>query len=300
MKTNIRSSKWLIGLSIAITMGGVLTSCQKDWDEPSFENSKPIGNASIQETNVITLAELKARYASQLEKNGYMYEEITDDIQLKVMVTGNDIGSNLYKQICVQDETGGIIVCIKATGLSGELAEGQELLINLKGLCYGGYGSQPQIGTLYTDNGAVKLGQINKYLWNEHIKLLERKEPKKPAEFTAIKDNVKDNCGQLATVRGLKLREASKGRLFAPTYADSIASNYSWIGTSKNYVHHTINMSNGGKIIVRTSTYAKFAAMELPEHCNLTGIFTRYKDSSGDNWQLLIRSADDIEIISEE
>ena len=39
--------------------------------------------------------------------------------------------------------------------------------------------------------------------------------------------------------------------------------------------------------------------MPLPKRCNLTGIFTRYKDSSGDNWQLLIRSSDDIEVLEQ-
>ena len=59
--------------------------------------------------------------------------------------------------------------------------------------------------------------------------------------------------------------------------------------------------SLGDKIVVRTSSYAKFAAMTLPYDtitkkalpCNVTGIATRYNST----WQILIRHADDIQII---
>lgn len=280
----------------AIALAALLTTaCQKDWDAPT-DFSSVIGNPDIQETNVITLAELKAKFASKLDADGYMYNEITEDLQVKVVVTGNDIGSNLYKQICVQDETGGIIIGINQSGLSGELGIGQQILINLKGLYYGGYGSQPQIGMPYNNDGRTQIGQINKYLWKQHFKLLEMQTPKEPVDFRTIADNVKLNCGQLATIKELTLRETSEGLLFAPAYSDNIANKYTWIGKTKNYVHHTINSKNlNQKIIVRTSTYAEFASMELPKRCNLTGIFTRY----GDDWQILIRSAKDIEILDE-
>jgi len=275
------------------------TACQGDWDEPS-DASAIIGNASIQETNVIKLADLKAMYASSLEADGYMLKEITEDLQLKVVVTGNDIGSNFYKQICVQDETGGIIIGINQSGLSGELALGQQLLINLKGLYYGAYGSQPQIGVPYDNDGRIQIGQINKYVWNQHFKLLELQAQKEPVDFATIAANVADNCGQLATIKGIVLKDEFEGLLFAPAYADSIAAKYTWIGKTKNYVHHTINVGSlNKKVIIRTSTYAEFAALKCPKRCNLTGIFTRYKDKNGDNWQLLIRSAKDIEVLDE-
>lgn len=289
----MKTIKYLLMVAIAVCVA----SCQGDWDEPTGTTS--IGNPNIQETNVITLATLKAKYASAVDKNGYMLEEIKEDLQLKVIVTGNDVGGNFYKQICVQDETGGIIIGINQGGLSGILAEGQQILINLKGLYYGAYGSQPQIGMPYTnDSGGLQIGQINMYLWNQHFKLLEMQTPIQPVDFKDIAADVKANSGQLATIKGLTLRESSVGLLFAPEYADSIGGRYTWIGKNKNYVHHSINLSSLSQtVIVRTSTYAKFAAMQLPKRCNLTGIFTRYKDKNGDNWQLLIRSPKDIEVI---
>ncbi|MBQ9187663.1 MAG: hypothetical protein IJ144_07585 [Prevotella sp.] len=292
MKTIKYLSLLLLGLAMA--------ACQGDWDEPSYDGGTPYGDNSIVEHNVITLADLKAKYANKIESNGYMYEEITDDVQLKVVVTGNDLGGNFYKQVCVQDETGGIIIAINQGGLSGSLALGQELLINLKGLYYGAYGSQPQIGMLYNNSGRLQIGQINKYVWEKHYRLLQRKDPLQPVDFASIYSNVKNNCGQLATIKDLTLRQSSENLLFAPAYSDDIAAFYTWIGSNKNYVHHTVNINGTStKVIIRTSTYARFAAMPLPKRCNLTGIFTRYKDSSGDNWQLLIRSSDDIEVLEQ-
>ena len=64
------------------------------------------------------------------------------------------------------------------------------------------------------------------------------------------------------------------------------------------------NIKIGGKtskVVIRTSTYAKFAANLLPYDevnkkprvVNITGIATRYRDT----WQVLIRKESDIEIV---
>jgi hypothetical protein len=79
------------------------------------------------------------------------YQEITDDIQLKVVVTANDIQGNMYNEICVQDATGGIFIGISQGGIFGYLPEGTEILIDLKGLCIGNYRRSATIGTPYTN-----------------------------------------------------------------------------------------------------------------------------------------------------
>ena len=114
-----------------------------DWDEPDLTNP-PYGNNTLTEGTIVTIDELRNQYASEISEGSH--KEITEDVQLKVVVTGNDIGGNLYKQISVQDETGAIIIGINATGLYPYLPVGQELLINLKGLHVGSYGQQAQIG----------------------------------------------------------------------------------------------------------------------------------------------------------
>ena len=68
-------------------------------------------------------------------------------------------------------------------------------------------------------------------------------------------------------------------------------------------VNRALNEYSESKLVVRTSTYAKFAAKKLPydqvnkkpKKCNLTGIATRYNNT----WQILIRKESDIQEIEE-
>jgi hypothetical protein len=116
--------------------------------------------------------------------------------------------------------------------------------------------------------------------------------PIQPVDFKDIAADVKANSGQLATIKGLTLRESSVGLLFAPEYADSIGGRYTWIGKNKNYVHHSINLSSLSQtVIVRTSTYAKFANNPMPTGTvDVTGIATRYNST----WQILLRDERDV------
>ena len=118
-----------------------LSACMdRDWEVPeSIQDNPPYGSNQIEKypaSQVITIAQLKAQNKSVIEANSK--KEITEDVQLQVAVNGNDAGGNIYKQISVQDETGGIIIGINATDQFAFLPVGQKLLINLKGLYIGG------------------------------------------------------------------------------------------------------------------------------------------------------------------
>ena len=118
-----------------------LGSCMnEDWQAPDFGNNPPYGNNEIipSTSNKITIADLKAKYANVFSSNGYKL--IEEDLQLHAVVNGNDQGGNLYKQISIQDETGGIIVGINGTDLYAFMPVGQKIVINLKGLYIGAYG----------------------------------------------------------------------------------------------------------------------------------------------------------------
>ncbi len=91
----------------------------------------PVGDNNIKEKNVITIAQLKEDYNSLIANK--RYEQIDKDIRIKGYITGNDLGGNLYNEVCLQDETGGILVCINRAALHGEFPVGQQLLINLEG-----------------------------------------------------------------------------------------------------------------------------------------------------------------------
>ena len=268
----------------AIFTVAAVTSCmEEDWDDPTG-NVYPYGNNSLQETNVVTIAELKDMYSYALIEQTDT-ARITEDIQIKARVTGNDIGGNIYNQIAVDDGTGGILICIAQGGLWGYLPVGQEILVSLKDLYIGTYGNQPQIGTPYTSNsGYTSPSRMNRTLWQEHFRLMGAADASQvdTIDFDLDKindaDYMKENCGRLMIARGVTLSQANGERTFAPEKDVQ----------SGNAVNRSVN--NSTRLVVRTSTYADFAGTVMPEgKVDLIGIFTRYRDT----WQILMRQDGD-------
>ena len=177
---------------------------KNDWTEPNFPGGSPYGNNNITEDNIITIAQLKSKYSNAF--SGSACVEVKDDVKIKAYVTGNDIGGNIYKQVAVQDATGAIIVGINKAGLCGYLAEGQQIIIDLKGLHVGAYGSQPQIGAPY--NGGI--GRMAESIWMQHFKLVGSIDPSAilPVDFNSIKGDIAANCGKLVVLKNVTFKDA--------------------------------------------------------------------------------------------
>lgn len=267
----------------------LLASCMgDDYDTPDL-NEPPYGNKELTETNVLSIKQLKAKYNSTIASNGM--EEITEDVQIKGWVTGNDIEGNLYNQFALQDETGAIIISVAQGALYGYLPMGQELLISLKGLKIGGYGNQGQIGGVYTNKktGQLQVGRLNRFIWERHYKLAGSVQPGKiePTVFDASKISnrlyMAEHCGKLMTLKNVRLKEADGKAVFAPN--DGSAA------LIANAVNRTLAGISSSRMVIRTSTFADFANQPMPTGAvDITGIFTRYRDT----WQILLRSGDDI------
>lgn len=279
----------------AVTTMFALTSCldgddslfNNEWKDPEL-SQPPFGNNSITEDGIITIAELKAHpnYKDAIANSGNKLVE--DDIKLRVRVGGNDIGGNLYKQFAVQDATGGLIVAVNQGGLNGYLAEGQELIIALKGLYIGGYGNQIELGAPY--NGQI--GRMSKDIWSTHYKLVGGipSEGLQPIEFTdEIYNNPNTYCGMLVKLSNVTFKNAN-GKA---TLVDGTTS-------GGNNVNQTIDGYAASRLVVRTSTYADFAATVLPFDtitnqkipCDIIGIATQYRGT----WQIMMRKTEDLKI----
>lgn len=267
----------------------LLASCMgDDYDAPDLKEP-PYGNKQLTETNVLTIKQLKAKYNGTIASNGM--EEITEDVQIKGWVTGNDIEGNLYNQFALQDETGAIIISVAQGALYGYLPVGQEVLISLKGLKIGGYGNQGQIGGVYTNKktGQLQVGRLNRFVWERHYKLIGSVQPGKikPTVFDASKISnrqyMAEHCGKLMILKNVSLKEANGKTVFAP--------NDGSVSLIANAVNRTLTGISSKKMVIRTSTYADFANQPMPTGAvDITGIFTRFRDT----WQILLRSADDI------
>ena len=131
----------------------LMTGCM-DGDYDEVEPAQPpYGNNTIVESNLVTIAQLKNMYKTQLAtdyRDGNSFAKVTKNLQIKGYVTGNDLTGNIYNEIWIQDETGAISFSISQGGICGYLPVGAEILVELKGLSIGNYRMQPVIGTPYT------------------------------------------------------------------------------------------------------------------------------------------------------
>lgn len=295
---------------MALVMGLGLTSCMDDdWKAPSGD-TPAYGNNTLQEKNVVSIAELKTKYGITKDMINDTVR-IDDGIQIKGVVTGNDAEGNIYNEIALQDETGGILVCIAQGGLCGQMQVGQEVLIDLGGLYIGAYRSQPQIGVPYTStssSGAKSTypSRIARAEWQTRFKLIGKPDATKLVakefDYESLKGNETElykYAGCLVKATGVGFAKADGKTTYAPK-SEGASTGYGVMRAFKN-------MSTGkdyttNEFGVRTSCYSDFAAEKLPEgKLTVTGILTCYKSQTKykATAQILMRQQSDVQQMGE-
>lgn len=220
--------------------------------------TSPADNASI--------ADIKALYNGGLT-------QITDELNIEVVVTANDVAGNLYKTIYVQDETGGLKVRINKRNLSLALKYqvGRTIVISAKDLYVDAYAGEIQLGGLYNGN----IGNIDASKVYKHIFYVDRDKVAVSPTNIPVTGVSQDLIGRLVRFDNVQFAEEELGAVFAP-------------GGNTN---RTFQDCDGNSLIIRTSSYADFAARELPTgKGSLTGILSVYNDT----YQLWLRSIEDV------
>lgn len=295
---------------MALVMGLGLTSCMDDdWKAPSGD-TPAYGNNTLQEKKVISIEGLKKNYGITKDMINDTVR-IDDGIQIKGVVTGNDAEGNIYNEIALQDETGGILVCIAQGGLCGQIQVGQEILIDLGGLYIGAYRSQPQIGVPYTSTSASGAkstypSRIARAEWQTRFKLIGKPDATKLVakefDYESLKGNETElykYAGCLVKATGVGFAKADGKTTYAPK-SEGASTGYGVMRAFKN-------MSTGkdyttNEFGVRTSCYSDFAAEKLPEgKLTVTGILTCYKSQKKYNAtaQILMRQQSDVQQMGE-
>jgi len=298
----MKELKYIMMLLACLLMTGCMDGSY-DEIEPA---EAPYGNNTIKETNVLTIAQLKNTFKTQMAtdyRDGVSYATVTKDMQIKGYVTANDITGNIYNEVWIQDETGAISLSISQGGICGYLPVGAEILIDLKGLSVGNYRKQPVIGTPYTTvltsgNNAGKevtyVSRMNRMEWMSHFKITGGKkiiEPEVFAEGSAKTTwNLDTDAGKLGTLKNVSFKngsyyDSSKGQSVTVKYND------------KAVYAHDFNTSwyfweQPSTVMLYNSPFCDFAARTLPQgKVNLTGILKRYDN----NWEIILRSLDDVQ-----
>lgn len=295
---------------MSLVMGLGLTSCMDDdWKAPSGD-TPAYGNNTLQEKNVISIDELKTKYGITKDMINDTVR-IDDGIQIKGVVTGNDAEGNIYNEIALQDETGGILVCIAQGGLCGQMQVGQEILIDLGGLYIGAYRSQPQIGVPYTSTSASGAkstypSRIARAEWQTRFKLIGKPDAKKLVakefDYESLKGNETElykYAGCLVKATGVGFAKADGKTTYAPK-SEGASTGYGVMRAFKNMTTGKDYTTN--EFGVRTSCYSDFAAEKLPEgKLTVTGILTCYKSQTKykATAQILMRQQSDVQQMGE-
>lgn len=286
---------------------GLVTGCANgnaglfndDWDEPATDNSL-YGNNKIKETNVITIDALKNKFSNEVNTEG-QYKQITENLQIKAVVTANDIEGNMYNEISVQDATGAIFIGISQGGIYGYLPVGTEILIDLKGLFIGNYRQSATIGTPYTSSsGDVSVSRMPRALWQEHFTFTGYRMRVEPEVFadgsTKTTWDIAKDAGKLGIIKNVSFKKGGYYNSDTKQYVDNIPfvageSSFSDPDYSTSWYFKEQPDGQNGGVQIYTSCYADFAALKLPAgKVNIIGVAKRYRNQ----WEFIIRSIEDV------
>ena len=203
---------------IAIFALAALASCQsliEEWqpvfsidpDEPAWfvpytEETLPDFSGTF-----TTIKDLKAMY-----KNGKPME-ITGNVWIKGQVTSSDKTGNIYRELYIQDKTGGIDLKLGKSSLYSEYSLGQWVYVHCDGLTLGAYNGMPQLGLEadQTTTNEYETSYIDvQVIIDQHVFRGAFDKPLKPAEVTEadVKASISagfkgDLWGKLVTIKGL-------------------------------------------------------------------------------------------------
>lgn len=255
-------------LLVAMAMATFTNCVDSDFDEP------PVGGTVSDLVGNTTVADLKAAHIS-----GEL-EEILDDLILEVTVVSSDEAGNFYKELIVQDATGGIAVSTDLTNLYTEYPVGRTIFIKCQGLYLGDDNGGLELGGGIgaDNNGNPRLDRIAEGLLGNFIE--------KGAFGTAtprvknINDLNNDDIYTLVQLEGVEFVSADANETYA-NLVDQFSQN------------RTLEDCNGNSIIVRSSNFANFGGALTP---NGNGTITAVHSVFSSDKQLFIRDLNDVDM----
>lgn len=230
---------YIINIVSALAVMAVVSSCYKEAPCPETINHAVEINANT------TVAQLKAMY-----KEGG--NEIFQNIIVKAQVASDDKEGNLYKTMSIEDSTGGIEVKAGMGNLNLLYKQGSTVYVKCQGLKLGKYAGNVTLGYKSADEkyetGFIPDLMIPKVIVSGPNGTIT------PHELT-IPQLTSRYANTLVKIKNVQFVENELGM----TWAD--AQNKQKV----NAVNRTLIDREGNTVIVRTSSYAKFASRKLPE-----------------------------------
>jgi Family of unknown function (DUF5689) len=252
-----------------------ITSCLKTKiSEPP--NAIDVEAAVPTDAKYITIGALKAKTTGTLI--------IKDSVYITGFVVANDKGGNFYKQIMLQDSTGGIPLLLEKNGLSGEYPVGRKVHVKCKGLTMSPYGRFMQLG--YAVDATNSLAGIPSALIGSFV-IKSKMDPDgaKPTVVTLSQISNPDNpianklLGKLLEIRDVEF------------IGTDIQQPYAQPSTVSSATNRMIEDCGGNTVTMRVSGFAQFQPEITPSgKGTLLAVYTRYNTTP----QIMIRNTEDV------
>jgi hypothetical protein len=274
MKTN-KHLLLYVSFSLLLFIVAVVISCNRKFDAPpSYIPPDISANTSI--------AALKA-----MHRQGNA-DSITTDVIIEGVVTANDSSGNFYKQIILQDSTGGIAVNIDDYNLYSSFPIGRKVYVKLDGLFINDDGGLMYIGT--SPDAGGKLAGIPSMLKDKYLIKGDLNVPVAPTDVSVddLKSNNDKYAYMLIRLNNFEVKAADT----AKTYANA---------TAKTDASIIVQNCAGDSMVLRNSGYAYFAGIHVPHgNGSLTAIYVYYKSpyNSRITPQIMIRDISDVQFNS--
>ena len=271
--------KTLKNILLLFVVALFITSCEREFDLPPID--APITEATI------SIKDLVDQY------RGKDLIKVDTTFVIAGRVTANDISGNIYKQIQLQDATGGITISIDRTNIYNDIRVGQEIVLSLKGFYYGEYGTNPQLGNAYSRNndGNFTIGQMAWEFFRRNANFKGAANPDLVKPITLIIDSLKDShIGKLVTITNVSFEEGGKN-VFAEPRAD---------GSIQTVDRTLVSAANPSQTLTaRNSSAANFAAKTLPAGTgSVTGVLSVWQQSPTSRRSLQITFRDSLDCSS--
>ena len=279
MKTNIK-----ILISIFLLSGIITTSCVKDEIDPPVTPDPCARISGLTPTAGLTVSKLKELYTDfEIIDAAGEVRKFPDSLNyvFEGTVISSDEEGNFYKEIYVQDNTGGLKISTEEKNTFETYKVGQVVHISCSGLTVHYQTGDHQSSIIeiglgsYDDKYGKKIGRIPSGSLTNYVKKASCPQTVSPITIT-LDSPSDDYIGRLVKIENVEI------------IASEVDSTYALTNKSTN---RHIEDCSGNTILLRNNGYSDFAKSKLPQKKGeITAIYTKY----GSDYQLVVRDTTDL------
>lgn len=211
-------------------------------------------------------------------------ESLPEGTMIVGVVVANDVEGNFYRSIVVEDATGGVEVSLGLYDLAALYPLGSRVAVDVSGLAVLNYNGVNQLGrAIYSwSDYRVEPLTSRKEIF-ERVIVVERNSAITPTKLS-VGELQESMCGSLVRLGPIVNDGSMEGDRWGVTDYGSEADRL------------FVESKSGLRVIVRTSRYADFAELRIPDaELSITGILYRDRHEGEDVYVIKPRMYEDIE-----